>query len=655
MKWQLNLITLALVTFTSTAMANYSMSNANTTNANFDKWKCKRCVVPTEVSGNIDVSIGGVENDEDHSVNSFNSFDSGLAYGVGGQLKSSNASMYASNLGSERAFIEGEMHTDSNFSVSGEYAHFQRLNAQAESSSVLIGDEIIKTVAPLTQDLEMSRERYNLTAKGDIYGFTGAVSATQHTREGNRVSSVPGFETTNILVPVDDRTNQYSAELSTNHNNLFVNAKYRYSTFTNELNNSLAIHGKPNALAMTPDNDAHHLTFSGGYQFDKSYLSAQFSHGEYHQESQLIDSTSLLAFDGEVYTTDARVKFSSLLNAKTRVYFGADYSERNNESSMIGELEWNVDPVTGELQEIVLQDQETIRLNAGVNYRIASGYRFSADYEYQQKDYQYYQSGYDVDSLNSEQTEQHTLNGKLSVRAFENLDMALSGEISHRDQSELNANLLLANNNDIMLRRYHMADRTRAKTDFSVNYAVSTNFTVDADVYLAQDLYTETEIGLTRSYDYGVNVGMNYYIGKTNVYSSAAVQWIESDQVGTSWKSDIEDQFVYFSVGVDHPLSDTVNVGMDYQFADAQSNTGVVEVWTVEYDPYTSTTHSLRAYMNYAMSERVDLALDYRFEKSDESDWSDVGIDEINGLVTLGSLSENYNAHMIMLTLSYNL
>nr|WP_244859421.1 MtrB/PioB family outer membrane beta-barrel protein [Shewanella dokdonensis] len=65
--------------------------------------------------------------------------------------------------------------------------------------------------------------------------------------------------------------------------------------------------------------------------------------------------------------------------------------------------------------------------------------------------------------------------------------------------------------------------------------------------------------------------------------------------------------------------------------------------------------HSVGVYAKYRLSDASQLRVDYRYERYYDTDYANVAVDAVNGLITLGELDHNYNAHQLMLSYSISL
>ena len=60
-------------------------------------------------------------------------------------------------------------------------------------------------------------------------------------------------------------------------------------------------------------------------------------------------------------------------------------------------------------------------------------------------------------------------------------------------------------------------------------------------------------------------------------------------------------------------------------------------------------------YGQYMISPQMALKLAYQYERYFDTDSAMVTADSNSGLITLGEINHNYNAHQLMLTFSYKL
>ncbi|MEC4728664.1 MtrB/PioB family outer membrane beta-barrel protein, partial [Shewanella sp. D64] len=151
-------------------------------------------------------------------------------------------------------------------------------------------------------------------------------------------------------------------------------------------------------------------------------------------------------------------------------------------------------------------------------------------------------------------------------------------------------------------------------------------------------------------------------------YGFAGQQWINSNQAGSQaysspdWYSDIEDEFINLGAGLSYGglMQDKLTLGLDYLFSNSISDTYVTaDANALEKSypggDYYSYNHSASVYADYALNEQMALKLSYRYERYYDTDGAVTDVNSVPGLVTLGDINHDYNAHQVMLSFSYRL
>ncbi|WP_155759346.1 MtrB/PioB family outer membrane beta-barrel protein, partial [Vibrio cyclitrophicus] len=89
---------------------------------------------------------------------------------------------------------------------------------------------------------------------------------------------------------------------------------------------------------------------------------------------------------------------------------------------------------------------------------------------------------------------------------------------------------------------------------------------------------------------------------------------------------------------------------------ESDSNTQVRQGVTGDYGDYFAKVHNVNLYGQYQATEKMALRLDYKIEKYLDNDAAnDIAPDNIWNVMTFGSNSHDYTAHMIMLSVNYKL
>ncbi|MGL4473585.1 MAG: MtrB/PioB family decaheme-associated outer membrane protein, partial [Shewanella sp.] len=322
----------------------------------------------------------------------------------------------------------------------------------------------------------------------------------------------------------------------------------------------------------------------------------------------------------------------------------------DNDSSVHEFMQLDYNPLNGSFTQNVPLDieRQTVKLNT--SYRIASGYRLQAGYDFKQVERSYGER---------ERTEDNTLWAELDIRTFETVRFDIKGSYGNRGGSRYQANKLTSSEESSLLRKFNLADRERTEVEVGMQYTPLTWLILDVTTRYAFDDYYHTDLGLNESRDYGYDINLSLQLTEQlNAYGFAGQQWIDSQQSGDQsarWQADINDSFINLGAGASYSglLDDKLTLGLDYLFANSNGETLVNQEQAGAYGDYFSFNHSLELYGQYALSDTMQLKLAYQFERYFDTDASQMQLDSLTGITTLGMVDNNYNAHQLMLSFSY--
>ena len=212
---------------------------------------------------------------------------------------------------------------------------------------------------------------------------------------------------------------------------------------------------------------------------------------------------------------------------------------------------------------------------------------------------------------------------------------------------------------------YNLADRKRTQVEARVTHSPIETLTIDFGARYALDDYSETEIGLTESKDISYDASVSYLLTEdmtlTAFYNR---QNIDSEQAGSSnlstpnWFGVVEDQVDVIGAGYSYNnlMEKKLRLGVDYTYSDSNSNTQVTQGITGDYGDYYAKVHNVNVYALYRATDKMDVRIDYKMEKYKDNDaGNDIAPDGIWNVLSFGSNSHDYNAHLIMLSMSYRL
>ncbi len=666
MKFNLNLITIGLLAASASVnAADFSVKQANTSKVNTNAYQCKSCTVTQGYRGEVNANVGWASSDDIHSGNNFGDSDAGWRGSVGGDVSyrqgEYHAAMQADELGSDNGYLHLEAAKNNLGGVQLDYSLLTRYDATAQTqlwhnNGLLLPDSHTRSL-----DLELQREKIGIGLEGELdallNGLKGYINYDHEDKTGNRRSSLlANSGPINFALPVDATTQNINAGISINQHQWQSELAYNGSYYRNHINH-LSLPYADNVYAATPDNDAHQVSLTGQYLLGSSVINGRLATGRMIQDDNLIQVSGnpLQSWDGEVETLDARIGFSSMLSPRWRLNGQLDYSDRDNKSSTWDFAQFEVDNVSGAFKQNVAMDIQR------TNFKLQSSYRFNSDYRLLGGfDYKAVERNY----TEREETEDSALWAKLNIRAIPKTVVDLKASYETRDGSTYDSLEATSIEENPLLRKFYLADRNRNGLELRVNHTPLQWLTVDFDAHYNNDDYDSTLIGLTGVQDYGYNVQLSAQLSnRLNVFASAGQQWIESDMAGSQayaspdWYTDVDDEFIDLNIGFtyDGLMDDRLSIGGNYQFANSASDTLITTTTNQPYGNYYSYSHNLELYGRYALNERMGLKLSYQYERYYDTDYAEVSPYAVPGLVTLGELNHNYNAHLLMLTFSYML
>lgn len=703
MRFKLNLVTLALlanagIISTAIAAGGYGIQHANTDNIKFDKWACKRCVVETGFSGTVGVGIGYNNSDDIRSANAF-AVEDEFAYKVDADIKFMSdtgyrASIAADNLGMENGNLDINAGKTGQYNVNLNYRQIASYKTDSAMSpyqgvggnNLTLSDnwqtagssqnmtQLDTSLNPL--ELSLKRKRmglgfdYSFDAEPGEKIWTTYLNYQREDKTGLKQSSGSFYNQSMMLAePVDYTTDTVEAGIKINGDNWFTAINYSGSSFKNQ-NSQLNFDNTFNptfgaqtqgSMALDPDNESHIISLMGQVTADKTILSGRIHYGQMTQDQAFVTSgygylTPAESLDSRVDIEGINLTLVSRLNSSVRIKANYNYSDRDNKSNVEQWTQISINSTTGQAAYNTPYDITTHRAKLSANYRISQGMRLEAGYNYRQNNRNY---------QDRETTNEHILWSKFRLNSFENWDMWIKGSYGQRDGSEYQTSEWTSSESNDLLRKYNLADRKRTMMEARVTYSPTDALTIDFGTRYALDDYDDTQIGLTESNNLSYDVSASYLISDnmtlTGFYNR---QNIESDQSGSTnfssanWFGVIEDQVDVIGAGWSYYnlMEKKLRVGVDYTYSNSDSNTQVTQGVTGDYGDYYAKFHNINVYGQYQATEKMALRLDYKMEKYQDNDaGNDIAPDEIWNVVSLGSNSHDYNAHLIMLSLSYRL
>ncbi|QYK02602.1 MtrB/PioB family decaheme-associated outer membrane protein [Shewanella psychrotolerans] len=699
MKFKLNLVTLALIANTSVFVPNiafadgYGVQNANTDKVKFDKWACKRCAIDTGVSGSVGVGVGYNDSNDIHSANAF-AAENEFAGKVDADVRYTNESGYrttveAQDLGMENGHLDvntgrvGQYKINLNYrqiatydtdsamtpyqGVGGDHLTLPSNWQTAGSSQDM--NELYNSLNPLELSLKRKRAGLGFEYQGEELWST-YINYEREDKTGLKQASGSFFNQSMMLAePVDYTTDTVEAGVKFRGDNWFTALNYSGSSFKNQYS-QLTFDNAFNptfgaqtqgVMALDPDNEAHVVSLMGQYTAGSTIMSGRVHYGQMSQDQALVTSgygyqTPVDAVDAKVDMSGANLKVVSRINRTVRVNASYDYSDRDNKTNVEEWTQISIDSATGKVAYNTPYDFTTQRGKVGVDLRISRGMKLDVGYDYRRDERSY---------QDRETTDENTLWAKYHLSAFDKWDMWIKGSYGERDGSRYQASEWTSNESNSLLRKYNLADRQRTMVEARVSHTPIDALTIDFGGRYALDDYNETQIGLTESKDVSYDINLSYLLNDdmmVNAFYNR--QNIDSEQAGSTnfgapnWFGLVEDQVDVVGAGFSYNnlLEKKLRLGVDYTYSDSSSNTQVQQGIAGDYGDYNAKVHNVNFYGQYQATDKMAVRLDYKMEKYQDNDpGNSIAPDDIWNVVGFGYNNHDYNAHLIMLSMSYKL
>lgn len=529
--------------------------------------------------------------------------------------------------------------------------------------------ELYSSLNPLELSLKRKRAGIGFEYQGEELWST-YVNYQREDKTGLKQASGSFFNQSMMLAePVDYTTDTVEAGIKLKGDNWFTALAYSGSSFKNQYS-QLTFDNAFNptfgaqtqgTMALDPDNEAHTVSLMGQYTAGSTIMSGRVHYGQMSQDQALVTSgygyqTPVDALDAKVDMKGANLKVVSRINRTVRVNASYDYSDRDNKTNVEEWTQISINSTTGKVAYNTPYDFTTQRAKLGADFRLSRGMKLEAGYDFRRDERSY---------QDRETTDENTLWTKFHLSAFDNWDMWIKGSYGERDGSEYQASEWTSSESNSLLRKYNLADRQRTMVEARISHTPIEALTIDFGGLYALDDYNETQIGLTESKDVSYDINASYLINDdmmVNAFYNR--QNIDSEQAGSSnystpnWFGLVEDQVDVIGAGFSYNnlLEKKLRLGVDYTYSDSSSNTQVKQGLSGNYGDYYAKVHNVNVYGQYQATDNMALRLDYKMEKYKDNDpGNSIAPDGIWNVVGFGYNSHDYNAHLIMLSMSYKL
>ena len=662
--------------------AGVSQSEIDNITAN---WKCQWCPYKKEPykKGKVEVGAGSVSNDS-FKHGDYTGLDEQGAYIVGNgsyEYKSAESSYVdaeVSDLGLDSRKVEIEGGVQGKFDLELQYSMLPKLISDTartpysggESQRLPAGWVQAPNTAGMTQlanslrDIEIYTERKTLDIGATYYSSPSLsydFNFQQQTKQGKRTMGLALLANSAILaVPVDTLTKQGGVRVNYRAQHWQGGIGYTFSIFDNAhdrvvWDNAYSSPATGGQAALEPGNKMQQIFLNGAYRFSAdTRATAAVAFGQMTQNDDFLPYTvngalsppalPRSSLDGKVNTYNATLRFNSHWDDAWSYSVQYRHNEQDNNTPRSTYNYVFADfVVSGTPRDNLPYSFREREMSLQGRYQIDKKSHISLEYERDTDD----RTEQEVETSNED-----ILSAMYRNNVTDNLLLSLRLKTSNRKGDEYEPVTEILPPEDILLRKYNLADRERKMAAVSLSYTVSDALQLSGFVNYSYDDYSDSDVGLQDSRQSTVSLEMQYRMNKAlNMYLDYNITNIDSSQAGVSWDADNEDSIDVAHFGINYSLPKyKVLVGADITYANAvgditvSSGSGFPSLESIR------RTYSLFA--DFTLDARSVVHAYFGYEDYEEKDWSSEGVvpNTLGQVLTLGETSPSYSIGMFAIS-----
>ena len=669
-------------------LGNVGMADETADPPDKTKWVCKFCLVSNGWLGEWNLGLIYVNDPTPKFADYRGLIDDGFYVNASGDSHYRNAEGYyfdfiGRNLGLRSRALEARGGNQGRYELRAGYSEIPRYLGYGTVSPYLgVGTDTLTLPAGWDLDnLESSMMPASLESKRKTLdaGFTIRMfrpwkfeaNYERQTRDGTRSFSggVFAFNGVAFPAPVQFTTNLFNVGLEYAGNRGQARLEFASSDFDNDYNSvsweSPFTRNRGDEVsqsALAPDNKYSQISLAGAFRISSRFrVSGKAYLGKATQNAAFLPYSLNPQFDDLVLprqSLDGKLE-TSMYNLSGRMYIRladrldltAQYKkdERDNKTP--------VDTYTPVLYDVFESDPRTNRPYSydrqqawtELRYRPTGNIRFNAGLKrYTLK--RTYQA--------VEKSTEDSYWGEVQFLPWAWLDARLKLEGLSRDATVYEQVGNYDRPEHPLMRKFNMADRDRKRTTIELNLTPIERLGVNLSIYDTDDDYSESVIGLTEGTVSSANLDLNYAFSEnTTVYGYVSKESIKSELSGAPrptsdpWIATTDDDILTWGLGFSGRISEKTTYGFDYVYSNAD---GRIQTQTLGGDepPFPvlkSKLKNARVYLQHEFNDQWGLGLDAYREQYDSSDWyvDGYGPLDVNGLMTLGAISPNYDVYVV--------
>ncbi|ADE14784.1 hypothetical protein Nhal_1654 [Nitrosococcus halophilus Nc 4] len=456
-------------------------------------------------------------------------------------------------------------------------------------------------------------------------------------------------------------------------------------------------------FALPPDNQAHQVTFSAGYNLGlTTRIRTNLAYSRMTQDENFLPFSAMPALNATVTTPLPRNSLEGRIDTflidlgiasrpLPKLDFKANYrfEERDNKTPrdiyvrIAGDAQPQPTGIANANARLNLPysfEQHQVSLDAGYRLLPRTKLMLGYDFEQQERDFQ-----------EKNKVQEHTIRTKVQATPFDFVNGWLQYAHAFRDGSDYadNAAFLSSHTpaflatlppeerfgNHPSLRKFHLAERERNWVRGVVTFLPHDQITLGLDGNYIQDDYKKTVFGLKHSRIASATVDASYsprpgimgyaFFTYENLryeqrgHEHNPVRLPSLTNLAQRWSMDTEDEVLTSGIGLDWTLiEDKLELGIDYTFSLADTHlkpTGGSALTAAPLPELETRLHRIMVGLDYQLRNNLSARFSYRFETLETEDFArdDIDLDTMPFVLTLGSTSPDYVAHIFGVSLAY--
>ncbi len=423
------------------------------------------------------------------------------------------------------------------------------------------------------------------------------------------------------------------------------------------------------SAALEPDNSSHSLSLSAAHKLSPTVrVNGSVRLGEMKQNDTFLAYTTnpnlvtpppprtSLAGDIQTGTFNLAGRLTARLTPKVRLNAQVKVDEKDNRT-----------PIA--IYEPVLTDffRSGERANIPYSYKRSQA---RMDLKYRANRKLHFRAGIkrvemERDRQEVRQTADRTIWGEVRIKPWSGTQFRMVLDQVTRDITPYEHLEDIGPDEHPLLRKYNMAARDRRRSTAELSVTPTEILQLTLSYHESQDDYRDSVIGLLEGTERNFNIEGNLTLGPgMSAYLYYSKDVIDASLAGAAsatadpWAAETEDHIMTTGVGLTGRVGEKTRFGIDFV---ASNSTGRIATDSgageAPFPALTTNYRSISVYADYQANDRWGWKLSFQHQSDLGEDWSlsNLGLDGIGAVLTMGQTSPDYSSNLVWLSARYAL